>query len=241
MEPIPETFEAIEEFGPFLQHVDLLAQLKEVGARVTDIVPDCVGLSIAYREHGVTFTVVASDERIAALDGLQYLDGGPCVAAVEAETGVLAYSSDDPLSEERWQLFSRATSAAGIASTLTLPIRVRGTVVGSVNLYAASPNAFSGKHAEVAAAVGAWAPGAVENADLTFETRRTAEQAPRRLFEETRLQVALGIIARALNVPMSTARKRLHQAARRAGATEAEIAKLVIELATPSEQRTEDP
>src|SRR3954451_7365136 len=83
MEPIPETSEAIREFAPFLDDDDLAQRLSSMGAQVRVIVPSCVGLSLASREHGVTFTVVASDEVIAALDGLQYLDDGPCVAAVE--------------------------------------------------------------------------------------------------------------------------------------------------------------
>jgi GAF domain-containing protein len=240
VEPIPETSEAIDEFGPFTTDADLLAQLKELGDRVTGIVPECVGLSLAYREHGVTFTLVASDEDIAALDGLQYLDDGPCVTAVREDTGVLAYSREDPLAEERWRLFSRGTAAAGIASTLTLPIMAGGSAVGSVNLYAATPTAFTGKHVALADALGAWAPGAVANADLTFETRRTAEQAPRVLFAETRLQVALGILATLLEVPLSTARDRLRDAASRAGVSETTMVELIIEQTSPSSQESDD-
>jgi transcriptional regulator with GAF, ATPase, and Fis domain len=240
VEPIPETTEAIEEFGPFGQQVDLLAQLIEMGSQVAEIVPECIGLSLAYREHGVTFTLVASDERIAALDGLQYLDGGPCVAAIGDEAEVVEFSSDDPLSEEKWQLFARGTSSTGIASTLTIPIMVGAAAIGSVNLYAATPHAFSGKHSRVADVLGAWAPGAVENADLTFETRRTAQQAPRLLAEETRLQVAVGILVRSLNISITVARERLHEAALRAGVTECKMADYVIALATPSERRTDD-
>jgi transcriptional regulator with GAF, ATPase, and Fis domain len=236
VEPIPETSEAIEEFGPFATEVGLLEHLRQMGDLVTEIVPDCVGLSLAYREHGVTFTLVASDGAIAALDGLQYLDDGPCVTAVREQTGVLEFSRDDPLAEEAWQLFSRATAARGIASTLTLPIMAGGTAVGSVNLYAATPSAFTGKHEAVADVLGAWAPGA----DLSFETRRAAEQAPRVLFEETRLQVALGILATLLDVSLPTARDRFANAAERAGVDPSEMAELIIEQATSHARDTDD-
>jgi hypothetical protein len=33
------------------------------------LVPDLAGISVASREHGLTFTLVATDEEIAALDG----------------------------------------------------------------------------------------------------------------------------------------------------------------------------
>jgi len=127
MEPIPETFEALEEFGAYLYDDDLLTELGRMAARVRAIVPECVGLSLAYREHDVTFTLVATDEITAALDALQYLDHGPCVAAVD-EARLVAFSEDDVLDEGLWHLFARGTAAAAVASTLTLPIVVDGAV-----------------------------------------------------------------------------------------------------------------
>src|ERR1700712_4790789 len=84
MEPIPETIEAIEEYGPF-EDVDFLADLRERARRVEQVAPDCVGLSLATRDHGVTFTLVASDLDVAVLDAVQYLSGGPCVSAVDKQ------------------------------------------------------------------------------------------------------------------------------------------------------------
>ena len=231
MEPIPETFEALEEFGAYLYDHDLLTELGRMGARVQEIVPDCVGLSLAYREHGVTFTLVATDEVTAALDALQYLDDGPCVTAVD-ESRPVAFSEDDVLDEGRWHLFARGAAAAAVASTLTLPIMVESKVVGSVNLYASSPDAFEGRHQQVGRALGAWPEGAIVNADLGFATRRAAEDAPRVLFEATRIQVAVGILASSQDISPPVARDRLREAARRAGVSEAAVARLVIDQAT---------
>jgi GAF domain-containing protein len=232
MEPIPETREAIDEFGPFMHDDQLLEKLKEMARRVQEVVPACIGLSLAYREHGVTFTLVASDELIAALDGLQYLDDGPCVAAVEAER-IESFSTEDVLGEDRWQIFARGTAAAGVASTLTLPIVIAESVVGSVNLYAETAAAFDGKHEAVAAIFDAWAPGAVANADLTFETRLRAQEAPRLLLDEMRIQVAVGVLVATHGISVGIARERLQDAALKAGVEEAAMAKLVIEQATP--------
>jgi GAF domain-containing protein len=240
MDPIPETSEAISEFGPFLEDEDLLDRLREMGERVRAEVPSCVGLSLASREHGVTFTVVASEERFAALDGLQYLDGGPCVAAVHEER-VLEYPGEDVLGEEAWQLFARGTSAAAVASTLTLPILQGDEVVGSVNMYAATEDAFTGKHERIAELVGGWAPGAVANADLSFSTRRTAQEAPRLLYEEMRIQVAVGILVASWGVTVEAARDRLRNAAARAGISETAMAKAVIEQASRPDVTSDPP
>jgi hypothetical protein len=228
VEPIPETAEAVDEFGPFTgTDADTLVQLRAMGERVRALVPELVGLSLAMLDDGVTLTLVASDDEIAALDGVQYLFDGPCVSAVEADR-TLEYRSSDPLDEELWQFFARATAEAGIASTLSLLVLEDHQVVGSVNLYAATPDAFTGLHEPVAEVLGAWAPGAVTNADLDFTTRRTAERAPQILREELRIQVAVGIIIASDGVDPETARTRLRDAADRAGVSESALAEVVI-------------
>jgi len=225
VEPIPETTEAVNEFGPF--EVNLLENLQGRARQVQELVPDCVGLSVASRAHGVTFTVVATDQEIAALDGIQYIQGGPCVESVRAER-VLEYSDAELLGESTWQLFGQATSAAGVTSTLTLPILVGEHVVGSVNLYAASPHAFTGHHEAIAKIFHAWAPGAVANADLSFSTRGIAEQAPQLLQQDVHIQVALGTLMSSQEINLAAAQELLSDAARRGGTTEAVLAEALI-------------
>lgn len=230
MEPIPETTEAIEEYGPFTDAgSNLLENLRERARQVKAIVPDCVGLSLASVTDGVTFTLVASATEIAMLDALQYVGNGPCVDAVEAER-VLEYPHEEMLDEQGWQLFAQGTAAAAVASTLSLPIIAADRVVGSVNLYAASNRAFTGHHEELARIFDAWAPGAVTNADLSFSTRRTAEQAPHHLHVNYRVEVASGILAAREVLDLTVARERLRDAARRAGVPLAALAETLIEL-----------
>lgn len=230
MEPIPETTEAVEEFGPFVHNGDLVEGLQKQADAIREIVPDCVGLSVAAIEHGVTFTLVATDEEIAALDAVQYLTSGPCVEGVEAQR-VIEFSPDHDLTDELgWQTFAQATAAASVASTLTLPILDGETVVGSVNLYGASTNAFEGHHEDIARIFDAWAPGAVTNADLGFTTRQVAELAPSLLREEYRIEVAAGIVATREHLDLDTARLHLLDAAKRAAVPLAKLVETLIEL-----------
>lgn len=226
MEPIPETSRAVDEFGPFAEF-DLLSDLNEKAGQVQELVPQCVGMSLASIEHGVSFTLVATDVEIAALDGVQYLNGGPCVAAVKGER-VLGYSDVDLMDESDWHLFAQATAASGITSTLTLPIVSSEHVVGSINLYGTTPDAFNGHHEAIAHIFNAWAPGAVTNADLSFSTRETSAQAPRVLEEDIRLKAALGILMRSHDTGLSAAQELLSQAARRAGTSEVAIAERIV-------------
>ena len=194
-----------------------------------EIVPDCIGFSLASVEHGVTFTLAATDVDLALLDAVQYLAGGPCVDAVKSEQ-VVTFTADDVVDEQQWQLFAQATAAASVASTLTLPILARDAVVGSVNLYAATRHAFTGLHVQVARVFDAWAPGAITNADLAFTTRRTAALAPTLLAEHRDVQVAVGILAHMYELDVETAAAQLREAAQRAGMKVVRLAQTVIEL-----------
>ena len=238
MEPIPETVEAVEEYGPF-DDLDLLQVLRDWAEQVREVVPACVGISLASLDHGVSFTVVATDKEIASLDGVQYLHGGPCVDGVLAER-VLHYTDEDLLDEAEWQLFAQATAAAGIRSTLTLPILSASEVVGSVNLYAATADAFIGHHQAVAEIFGAWVPGAVANADLGFRTRVRAEQAPRVLREQMRIQIAVGVLMEQTDIGEEAALAKLHDAALRSGVTVTALAERIIAQAAGGGRTSDD-
>jgi GAF domain-containing protein len=225
VEPTPETLKAFAELA---RHgsTDLVDLVVSMGLRARDIVPECVGLSLALLEQGLTFTLQASSEEIAALDAVQYLDGGPCVDAADSDETIEAHVGD-LIDEDRWHLFARASAAAGVASSLTLPIVSGGRVTGSVNLYAATEDAFAGHHEELAAALGASAEHAILNADLSFSTRLAAAEGPERVVEQNEIDRVLGIIAASRHVDIPAARERLRQAAARAGITEGQAARAI--------------
>lgn len=123
-----------------------------------------------------------------------------------------------------------APAATGILSTLSLPIMTDGQVTGSINLYRGSSQAFTGHHEQLAEIFGAWAPGAVTNADLAFRTRLTAAQAPRLLRERTRIDTAVGILAATESIQIGEAAQRLTDAAQRVEVDELEVAETLIRL-----------
>jgi GAF domain-containing protein len=227
MEFIPETLEALDELEPFDDDAELRESLERSADLAQRLVPDLAGISVASGEYGLTFTLVATDEEIAALDGVQYLTSGPCVDALEDGRG-MATTSDDLLSEPRWRALGLASAAAGVRSTLTLPIVSGEEVTGTVNLYGRSDNTFDGKHATLAAIFRAWAPGAVTNADLSFSTRQVAEQAPARLGDEALIDQATGILAAAKELPLDVARQRPIDAAARAGIPVTKLARALV-------------
>ncbi len=228
LEPLPETGRALASLaglvgGPFGD--ELVGRAEQV----EQVVPHLVGLSVAAVREGLTFTLAATQEHIALLDAVQYIFGGPCVdAALEGSTVHGGDNDEGLLNEQRWAQFARASAARGVMSTLSLPVQDEGRVVGSVNLYAATPNAFRGKERRVASIMGAWAPGAVHNADLSFSTREAARLTPQKLEDLSVLDQAAGVVMAAQDVDEASAREIIAAAARQAGRDQLSVAREVL-------------
>ena len=225
MRPVPETAEILERMRSSGQEVPDLQKLAD---RVESVVPQCVGLSVSYPAEPLTFTLVSSGSPVARMDALQYLAGGPSVSAVSEEMP-REWRADDVLDEEGWRLFARGEAAQGVASTLSLPVRDCHGVVACVNLYASTPDAFTGHVDELATACGALAVDAVSNADLAFSTRLEAATTAVRLAEQDELDLAVGIVAARLEVSTDAAERLLRQAALRAYVPLPHLARVVID------------
>ncbi len=215
MHPIVESAHADEYYGPFIwEDTDLVEHFVALSGEVRRLVPECAGMSISLRDHGVTITLVADSLRTAVLDAVQYVDGGPCTDALRDAHLVDAQGRLSV--EEQWQLFAEATRNNGVESTLSLPvIRERHAALG-FNLYGSTATAFDGHHEALADLLGAWANGAVVDADLSFRTRELARSASAVLKEATELAVVAGLLSRSRGIAVGEAERRLRDAAERA-------------------------
>jgi GAF domain-containing protein len=217
---------ALDWLASYSRERHLETSITRMGERVREIVPQCMALSLGLLDEGLTFTLVSESRDAAVLDAIQYVDGGPCVAAMEhGEATEATHLATD---EDMWQLFSQAQSVAGVASTLSLPILRGDRVVCGVNLYASESNAFDGHHDALAEACGAWAEGVVTNADLTFTSRLRAAAAPARLRDNAFFDAATGYIAAHQDIDTESAAAKIRDAAVRAGVTPADVARFLL-------------
>lgn len=226
VEPIRETREVLSQLSA-LGDADLVADLTSLTEEARSLVPELVGVSLGVLREGLTFTFVATSEEIAVLDAVQYLDGGPCVEATNLNREI-SIDDADALDEEGWLMFARTVAVAGIRATLSLPITKNGKVVGGVNLYGTAEHAFDGQHEALAGIFGAWAGGAVTNADLSFTTRLQALKAPATLKANARIDNAVGVIIATHGVSAAEAQRRLETAAALAGVPSVSIAEAIL-------------
>jgi GAF domain-containing protein len=224
---MPETREALAEFVT-LDDPDVDELLADLGRRAQAIVPDLVGLSLGLAHEGLTFTLLASSNGVASIDAAQYADGGPCVEVTEGRMDSAEIEVTDPMDEEQWRLFSLVSAASGVASSLSLPIYRDDTLVGGANLYAATADAFIGRHEQLADALGAHAAEAVTNADLSFSTRLDAAAAPQQMRDRIEIETATGLLAARSGKDLEVAQQLLREAAVRAGVPLALVARVLV-------------
>ncbi len=226
LEPVPETREAFDWLGTFGDG-GIEESMMRMSRRVREIAPGCVAMSLSVVDDDLTFTLQVDRSGASLLDAVQYLDDGPCLAAMAGDR--VEHTADLPLDEGEWQMFARAEALAGISSTLSLPILGDDHVVGGINLYGATSDAFDGHHQELADACGAWAAGAVTNADLGFRSRLRAAATPGRLSDSGDINLATGLVAEIQGLSVEAAGRKIARAAAQADVSEAEFARFVLQ------------
>jgi GAF domain-containing protein len=226
MEPLPETRDALTLLD-LVGEGELRDEVSRAAEQVGRLVPGLAAFSVGAVRQGITLTYVATSAESARLDAVQYVDDGPCQQAARTAL-VVTTEHGDLLDEGRWQLYAQASAAEGILSSLSLPVIERDVVVGGINLYGRRPDTFVGHHEEIADLFGAWAAGAVTNADLDFTTRTEATRAPRRLEDLQTVQHAVRLLASSSGVSRALAETRLYEAAARAGIPVLALALMVI-------------
>lgn len=243
MEPVPATRDAL---GWLVAAGDerAVADLEDVVERAEAMVPGLVGLSLSFARRALTLTYVSdageeqgpdaaetgtpgtSSPRAFSGPGTASTGGGAPPQQVGGEPGDAAA---DPLDEDAWQRSAQAEAAPGVLSSLCLPIVDDDRVIGDLSLYGSRRDTFDACRAALADTVGAWAPAAVANADLTFRSRDAAADAPRVLADERTVATAVAVLAEAHGVSRRTTRRRLVEAAARAGIPVVALALLVLE------------
>jgi GAF domain-containing protein len=168
-----------------------------------EVVTPAAAGGITFDREGRPVTAATSAPLAAAVDEAQYsADEGPCLDALRSGEVVQA---DDFSAEPRWPTFATAAVAHGVASSLSLPLRVGDRTIGALNLYAHEPAAFTGvarRHAEAFAVQC--------GAALTVALRQSDQAVLRRQLTEA--MSARSVIDQALGILMAQQRCSAEQA-----------------------------
>jgi GAF domain-containing protein len=172
-------------------------------ARVSDFLSDLVawapqlagfplsaGLTVP-GEHQA-YTVTSSDALALKVDEFQYEGGtGPCLEALNAGQCVLV---EDMQLETRWNNYPAHAAAAGVASSLSLPLKVDGSSIGALNLYSRTPHAFDERLRQNFTVFAAQAAAALAMVLRQAHQDEISSQLEQALSSRTIIDQAIGIL-----------------------------------------------
>src|ERR1700736_2320892 len=128
----------VEAADTLVDDFDVIEFLHTVAARCVQLLAvDAAGLMLA-DQRGQLHATAASNEnaRLLELFELQ-TDAGPCLDAFRSGEPVV--NADLQANQERWPRFAEAAQATGFVSVHALPLRLRATVIGALNLFCSTP------------------------------------------------------------------------------------------------------
>jgi GAF domain-containing protein len=208
---------------------DLLVGLQRVVEATRTVVGvDGTGLTLAH-EDGRPRWVAVSDAAMELLEQIQHDFGeGPCLAAF-AEDRVVAV--EDLRRELVWDRIAAVVGQLQVCGVLSVPVRLADQPVGTLDVYATQPRAWSPTEVE---ALGALAVVTAELVSTGVELAvRDAEvaQLRRALASRVWIEQAKGVLAATRGVSPDAAFQQLRKQARSSSRKLADLAQEVVQAA----------
>lgn len=176
--------------------------------------------------------VLASTSERSGLIGLLQLDAGegPCMECLT--TGQPVSVHDPAEAARRWPAFAAASAAAGYASVHALPMRLRDTTLGSLNLFRETEGPLNTQDASVAQALTDVATISILQQRTLQHATTTQAQLQRALDSRVVIEQAKGFVAHTHQVSTEDAFELLRRHARAHHLLLADLARDVVERRT---------
>ena len=190
--------------------VEFLHTLTERAAAVSGAA--AVGLVLSDHRGRVRF-MAASNESGRMLELLQIQSSeGPCLDCLA--TGVPVVNADLGRASDRWPLFARRAREAGFQSVHAFPMRLRGTVIGALNLFGSEDSRFADEEARVVQALADVATIAILHERNLAQAQLLTEQLQGALNSRIVIEQAKGALAQAEGSSPAEAFEQLRARAR---------------------------
>lgn len=212
--------------------IDLLHTLAERCVQLLDV--EAAGIMLI-DQRGQLHAAAASTEnaRLVELFELQS-DAGPCVDC--CRSGEAVVNADLEAEAERWPRFAEAARRSGFVAVHALPLRLRDTVIGALNLFSSArrvlndDDARAGQALADVATIGILAQRGLHQAELL------AAQLQGALTSRIVIEQAKGVLAERRAIDVDEAFELLRGYARRRNLRLSDVAREVAEgSATASE------
>lgn len=203
--------------------VDLMVLLTERCVELLDA--SAAGLLLANAD-GTLQVMAATSEAIGTVELFQAQnDEGPCRDCYHS--GLPVNVADLSSEAARWPRFSPVATNAGFRAAHALPLRLRGQVLGALNLFRAEPVPLSRTDLATGQALADVATISLLQSRALRDVQAVAEQLEEALNSRTAVEQAKGVLAERLAIGMDEAFARLRGFAR---ARQAHLTDVALEV-----------
>jgi GAF domain-containing protein len=204
--------------------VDLLTRLGGSCVEVLEV--QAAGIMLAAPD-GQLRVMASSSEAMRVLELFEIqAQEGPCLDAFR--TGLPVVNQDLGAANSRWPRFAEEAVAAGFQAVHALPMRLRGSVIGALNLFRAGPGLLAPADVDVAQAFADVATIAILQHRAAVEANVINEQLTHALNSRVVIEQAKGMVAERLNLDMERSFSALRSHARNHNLRLADVASDVI-------------
>lgn len=174
--------------------IDLLRDVAEFAVQA---IPgaDNVGVALIDPRQGISSvqTWAATAVLVHEIDTVQYdeLHEGPCITCMQSQRATVSGSLG---SDDRWPHFGGRVARMRVHSALALPLIVGEQVIGSINAYAKSRDAFAEHAVRLGSQFAKPAAVSVYNAQLLASAQERTTRLQRALDNRAVIDQAIGII-----------------------------------------------
>lgn len=210
----------LQLLGTFVALADSLVDDFDVVDLLQRLVDDCISLFDAsaagillLSPSGELEVIASTSERSELVELMQLRAGaGPCVEA--ATTGEVVSVDDIDQISDRWPAFAADARASGFSSIHAIPLRLRNSTLGSLNLLRDEPGALDAADAAAAQALADIATITILQQRLVEESAIAQAQLQRALYSRVVIEQAKGYLAQRQNIDMDEAFARIRSHAR---------------------------
>ena len=204
--------------------VDLLTRLANSCVEILDV--DAAGIMLATAD-GQLRVMASSSEAMRVLELFEVqAQEGPCLDC--HRTGQPVVNQDLTIVDGLWPRFAPEALAAGFGSVHALPLRLRGTVIGALNLFRAGSGKMGPADIEIAQAFADVATIAVLQHRAALQAQIVNDQLSHALNSRIVIEQAKGMVAERLDLDMEGSFSVLRSHARNHNLRLSDVAEAVI-------------
>lgn len=218
----------VELADTLVDDFDVVDFLHQVTVRCAQVLGVSAAGVLLTDQRGALRVVAASTEQTRLLELLQsQTDQGPCPECFH--TGRPVAVADLSTAASRWPRFVAQARQIGFASVHALPMRLRTTVIGALNLFGTRPGALAEDTVRLGQAMADVATIGLLQARAIRDRQALAEQLQTALNSRIVIEQAKGVIAERRRLDMDASFTLLRGTARTNNRRLSELARAVID------------